>query len=70
MKNAVFWDVSPCGSVSADVSEQRVASMIRVERIGELGKTLALTSNWSTLRRNTDNTSKEPIDWDPGHIGG
>jgi hypothetical protein len=33
------------------VSEERSASIIRVTRIGELGTTLALTSNRRTLRR-------------------
>jgi hypothetical protein len=35
------------------VSEERSASFIRVTRIGELGTTLAVTSNRRTLRRNT-----------------
>jgi hypothetical protein len=39
--------------VRTDVSEERSASMIRVTRIGELGITLAVTSNRSTLRRDT-----------------
>jgi hypothetical protein len=34
------------------VSEERITSIIRVKRISELG-TLAVTSNRSTLRRNT-----------------
>jgi demethoxyubiquinone hydroxylase (CLK1/Coq7/Cat5 family) len=38
--------------VRADVSEELSASIIRVTRIGELGK-LAVTSNRSMLRRNT-----------------
>jgi demethoxyubiquinone hydroxylase (CLK1/Coq7/Cat5 family) len=38
--------------IRTDISEERVASIIRVTRIGELG-TLAVTSNRSTLRRNT-----------------
>jgi hypothetical protein len=37
--------------VRTDVSEELSASIIRVTRIGELGKTLAVTSNWRTLRR-------------------
>jgi hypothetical protein len=37
-----------------DVSEELSASFIRVRRIGELGTTLAVTSNRRTLRRNTD----------------
>jgi hypothetical protein len=38
--------------VSTEVSEKLSASFIRVTRIGELGKTLAITSNRRTLRRN------------------
>jgi hypothetical protein len=39
--------------VRADVSEKLSASFIRVTRIGELGTTLAITSNRRTLQRNT-----------------
>jgi hypothetical protein len=39
--------------VRTDVSEIPSASFIRVTRIGELGATLAVTSNRRTLRRNT-----------------
>jgi hypothetical protein len=39
--------------VRTDVSEERSASFIRVTRIGELGTTLAVTSNQRKLRRNT-----------------
>jgi hypothetical protein len=39
--------------VRTDVSEEPVASFIRVTRISELGKTLAVTRNRRTLRRNT-----------------
>jgi hypothetical protein len=39
--------------VRTDVSEDRSASFIRVTRIGELGTTLAVTSNRRTLQRNT-----------------
>jgi demethoxyubiquinone hydroxylase (CLK1/Coq7/Cat5 family) len=35
-----------------EVSEERIACIIRVTRIGELG-TLAITSTQSILRRNT-----------------
>jgi hypothetical protein len=38
--------------VRTDVSEERIASIIRVT-IGKLGTTLAVTSNLRTLRRNT-----------------
>jgi hypothetical protein len=37
--------------VRIDVSEGLSASLIRVTRIGELGTTLAVTSNRRTLRR-------------------
>jgi hypothetical protein len=52
MKNVVFWDVTSVALVRTDVSEERIASIIRVSRIGELGTTLTVTSNRSTLRRN------------------
>jgi hypothetical protein len=38
--------------VRTDVSEQLSVSIIRVTRIGELGITLAVTSNRRALRRN------------------
>jgi hypothetical protein len=38
--------------VRTDVSEERIASIIRVTRIGKLGATLAVTNNRRTLRRN------------------
>jgi hypothetical protein len=38
--------------VRTDVSEELSASFIKVTRIGELGTTLAVTSNRRTLRRN------------------
>jgi hypothetical protein len=39
--------------VRTDVSEELNASFIRVTRIGELGTTLAVTSNRRTLLRNS-----------------
>jgi hypothetical protein len=39
--------------VRTDVSEEPSASIIRVTRIGELGTTLAVTSNRRKLRRNS-----------------
>jgi hypothetical protein len=39
--------------VRTDVSGELSASFIRVTRINELGTTLAVTSNWLKLRRNT-----------------
>jgi hypothetical protein len=53
-KDAVFWYVEPSGSVRTNVSEERIASIIVVSRIGELGVTVAVTSNRSTVRRNTN----------------
>jgi hypothetical protein len=46
--------------VRTDVSEELTASFIRVTRIGELGTTLAVTSNRLTLRRNTARNSSVP----------
>jgi hypothetical protein len=50
MKNGVFWDVTQLVLVSTDISEEPSASFIRVTRIGELGTTVAATSNRRTLR--------------------
>jgi hypothetical protein len=44
--------LSRVGHVRTDILEELSASIIRVTRIGELGPTLAVTSNWRTLRRN------------------
>jgi hypothetical protein len=44
MKNGVFWDVTPCGSCKIRRFEELSASIIRVTRIGELGRRLAVTS--------------------------
>jgi demethoxyubiquinone hydroxylase (CLK1/Coq7/Cat5 family) len=41
------WMLRHVAPVRADVSEERIASIIRVARIGELG-TLAVTSNYHT----------------------
>jgi hypothetical protein len=51
--------VTPVGT---DVSEERSASIIRVTRIGELGTTLAVTSNWRMLWRNTATWRNIPED--------
>jgi hypothetical protein len=45
MKTAVFWEVTKCGFVRACVSEEHIVSIIKMTRIGELGTTLAVTSN-------------------------
>jgi hypothetical protein len=39
--------------VTTDVSEERSASIIRVTRFGELGTTLAVTSNRRATQRHT-----------------
>jgi hypothetical protein len=46
--------------VRTDVSEECITSIIRVTRIGELGTTLAVTSNRRTLRRNTTSANVVP----------
>jgi hypothetical protein len=51
MKNGVFWDVMPCGSCKNRRFGGTSSSFIKVTRIGELGTTLAATSNRRTLRR-------------------
>jgi hypothetical protein len=47
--------------VSTDVSEERIASFIRVTRIGELGITLAVTSNRRMLRRNGNSSQHASV---------
>jgi hypothetical protein len=44
MKNAVFWKVCPVALVTSDVSEEGIATIIGVTRIGELVTALAVTS--------------------------
>jgi hypothetical protein len=61
VEDAVFLDVTPCGSYKTDVSEERRPSIIKVTRIGELGTTLAVTSNRRTLRRNTKRSTMRHI---------
>jgi hypothetical protein len=46
--------------VRTDVSKELSASFIRVTRIGELGTTLALTSNRRTLRKQTNSVAFSP----------
>jgi hypothetical protein len=53
MKNAIFWDVTPCRSSKYRRLKEHIASIIRMTRIGELGTMLAVTSIlarrfWST----------------------
>jgi hypothetical protein len=47
--------------VRTDVSEELSASFIRVTRIGELGTTLAVTTNRPPLRRNTKWAVKDEV---------
>jgi hypothetical protein len=47
--------------VRTDVSKELSASIIGVTRTGELGTTLAVTSNRRTLRKNTANTEIHQI---------
>jgi hypothetical protein len=47
-----FWILRHVPFVRADVSEERIASVITGTTVGELGTTLAVTSNRNTLRRN------------------
>jgi hypothetical protein len=46
--------------VRTDILEELSAPFIRVTRIGELGTTLAVTSNHRTLRRNTSQGFTQP----------
>jgi hypothetical protein len=50
VSSGMLWRVA---LVRTDVSEERSASFVRVTKIGEVGTTLALTSNRRTLQRNT-----------------
>jgi hypothetical protein len=57
--NAVYSWRMPSSGVSrrvallrTEVTEEYIASLIRIKRISELEATLAVTSSWSTLRRN------------------
>jgi hypothetical protein len=45
VKNVVFCDVTPCDSCKNRISEELSDSIMRVTRMGELGTTLAVTSN-------------------------
>jgi hypothetical protein len=49
MKNVVFWMLRSVALVRFDVSEERITSIIRVNRIRKLGKTLAISSNGNRL---------------------
>jgi hypothetical protein len=49
INNGIFWMLRSMALVRTDVSEELSASLIRVTRIGELGTTLAVTSNWPAI---------------------
>jgi hypothetical protein len=49
MKTVSFWDVTPCGFVRTEASEERIASIVRMTRICELGATLTVISNQGTI---------------------
>jgi hypothetical protein len=51
MKNGVFYDVTLCGSCQNRRFGGTIASFIRVISIGEIGTTLAVTSNRHKLLR-------------------
>jgi hypothetical protein len=42
MKNAVFWNVTPCDSCDNRRFGERIASIMMVTKIGELGTMLAV----------------------------
>jgi hypothetical protein len=56
VKNAVFWDVTQCGSCKNYCLEERSTSIIRVTGIGELRTMLEVTSN-----RHIANVPSSPI---------
>jgi hypothetical protein len=59
MTSSAMW---PRGAlVRTDVSEDNISSIIMLDRISELGTTLAETSNWITLRRQS--SLKLPHRW-------
>jgi hypothetical protein len=45
VKNAIFWDVMPCGSCKNQRFGRTLTSIISVTRIGELGTMLVAPSN-------------------------
>jgi hypothetical protein len=62
LKNTVFTVRCRMDHVRTEVPEERIASIIRVTTVGELGITLSLTSNRSALRRN-NNSSCINVRW-------
>jgi hypothetical protein len=49
--------------------KELIAAIFRVKIISEIGTTLAITSNCSTLRRINHHMRKEAIEWDVAHDG-
>jgi hypothetical protein len=45
LKNAIFWDVTPCGHVRSYVQEKRDSSILWVERISEIETVLAVIAD-------------------------
>jgi hypothetical protein len=52
MKNAVFWDVTPCGSCKNDIWEGRSVFIIKVTRIDELADSFPADDKGDTFLRN------------------
>jgi hypothetical protein len=61
-EKTVFWDVTACGSCKTGVSEEHSLHH-QGEKFSNLGKPLAVTSNYDTLWRNTDCMRSETIEW-------
>jgi hypothetical protein len=63
MKNAILWDVTPCGSRENLCFEGAHHTIIRAKRISDLGKKLAVSSNSSHIPEDgnllLDESSKE-----------
>jgi hypothetical protein len=53
MKNAIFWDVMPCGCCKNQLFGGTYDLHHQLERIVTLGTTLAVTSKQNMLQRNT-----------------
>jgi hypothetical protein len=53
VKNAVFWDVTPCGSCKSRRFQGMYGLHHQGDKTGELGTKLAITSSRCMLRRNT-----------------
>jgi hypothetical protein len=60
MKNTLLWDLTSRGSCKTDVSEEHIASIIRVTRIDKLG-TFVVTSNVLRLLVTANVVHSSPI---------